>query len=109
MEYLRNFKKKFRLPYGFAIADSRDNDRNYGISGIPTTFLLDRRGAVVATAAEKLLTYALGRRVEYFDMPAVRVIVRDAARNDYRFSSLIAGVVKSLPFQMKRYEGGTEP
>jgi Protein of unknown function (DUF1592)/Protein of unknown function (DUF1588)/Protein of unknown function (DUF1585)/Protein of unknown function (DUF1595) len=71
--------------------------------------LLDRRGAVVATAAEKLLTYALGRRVEYFDMPAVRVVVRDAARNDYRFSSLIAGVVKSLPFQMKRYEGGTEP
>jgi len=71
--------------------------------------LLDRRGAVVATAAGKLLTYALGRRVEYFDMPAVRVIVRDAARNDYRFSSLIAGVVKSLPFQMKRYEGGTEP
>jgi thiol-disulfide isomerase/thioredoxin len=46
MDYLRNFKKKFRLPYGFAIADSRDNDRNYGISGIPTTFLLDRRGAV---------------------------------------------------------------
>ena len=71
--------------------------------------LLDRREAVVATAAEKLLTYALGRRVEYFDMPAVRVIVRDAARNEYRFSSLVAGVVKSLPFQMKRYEGGTEP
>ena len=71
--------------------------------------LLGRREAVVATAAEKLLAYALGRRVESFDMPAVRVIVRDAARNDYRFSSLIAGVVKSLPFQMKRYEGGTEP
>ena len=66
-------------------------------------------GRRCSTAAEKLLTYALGRRVEYFDMPAVRVIVRDAARNDYRFSSLIAGVVKSLPFQMKRYEGGTEP
>jgi glutathione peroxidase-family protein len=46
MDYLRSFKKKFRLPYGFAIADSNDNDRNYGISGIPTTFLLDRRGAV---------------------------------------------------------------
>ena len=71
--------------------------------------LLDRREAVVATAAEKLLTYALGRRVEYFDMPAVRAIVRDAARNDYRFSSLITGIVKSAPFQMKRYEGGTEP
>jgi hypothetical protein len=71
--------------------------------------LLDRRGAVATTATEKLLTYALGRRVEYFDMPAVRAVVREAARNDYRFSSLVAGIVKSPPFQMKRYEGGTEP
>ena len=67
------------------------------------------RAPFAATATEKLLTYALGRRVEYFDMPAVRAIVRDAARNDYRFSSLVAGIVKSVPFQMKRYEGGTEP
>jgi mono/diheme cytochrome c family protein len=66
--------------------------------------LLDRRDAVAATATEKLLTYALGRRVEYFDMPAVRAIVRDAARQDYRFSSLITGIVKSVPFQMKRSE-----
>jgi hypothetical protein len=50
----------------------------------------------------------LGRRVEYFDMPAVRAVVRSAAPNDYRFSSLIVGIVKSTPFQMKRYEGGTE-
>jgi hypothetical protein len=64
---------------------------------------------VAATATEKLLTYALGRRVEYFDMPAVRVVVRDAARTNYRFSSLIAGIVKSVPFGMKRFEGGTEP
>ena len=72
--------------------------------------LLDRRDAVAATATEKLLTYALGRRVEYFDMPAVRTVVRDAARTDYRFSSLIAGIVKSVPFQMKRAEeGGTAP
>jgi cytochrome c551/c552 len=71
--------------------------------------LLARRDAVAATAAEKLLTYALGRRVEYFDMPAVRAIGREAARTDYRFSSLIVGVVKSAPFQMKRFEGGTEP
>ncbi|HEU4691709.1 MAG TPA: DUF1592 domain-containing protein [Vicinamibacterales bacterium] len=70
--------------------------------------LLDRREAVASTAAEKLLTYALGRRVEYFDMPAVRGIVRGAAPSDYRFSSLIVGIVKSTPFQMKRYEGGTE-
>ena len=46
LDYLRNFKKKFRLPYGFGIANSSDNDRNFGISGIPTTFLLDRRGVV---------------------------------------------------------------
>ena len=71
--------------------------------------LLDRKDAVASTATEKLLTYALGRRVEYFDMPAVRGIVRSAAGNDYRFSSLIVGIVKSTPFQMKRYEGGTEP
>jgi hypothetical protein len=66
--------------------------------------LLDRRGAVASTATEKLLTYALGRRVDYFDMPAVRTVVRDAARQDYRFSSLITGIVKSVPFQMKRAE-----
>ena len=66
--------------------------------------LLDRRGAVASTATEKLLTYALGRRVDYFDMPAVRSVVRDAARQDYRFSSLITGIVKSVPFQMKRAE-----
>ena len=70
--------------------------------------LLDRKDAVASTATEKLLTYALGRRVEYFDMPAVRAVVRSAAPNDYRFSSLIVGIVKSTPFQMKRYEGGTE-
>ncbi len=46
LDYLRNFKKTFRLPYGFAIADSEENDRNYGISSIPTTFLIDRRGVV---------------------------------------------------------------
>ena len=71
--------------------------------------LLARSDAVAATAAEKLLTYALGRRVEYFDMPAIRGIVREAGRNDYRFSSLVTGIVRSTPFRMKRYEGGTGP
>ena len=51
---------------------------------------------------EKLMTYALGRGVEYSDMPAVRAILRDAARNDYRFSSIVLGIVKSTPFEMKR-------
>jgi mono/diheme cytochrome c family protein len=66
--------------------------------------LLSRRDAVATTATEKLLTYALGRRVEYYDMPAVRTVVRDAARTDYRFSSLIVGIVRSVPFGMKRVE-----
>ena len=66
--------------------------------------LLSRGDAVASTATEKLLTYALGRRVEYYDMPAVRAIVRDAARNDYRFASLVTGVVKSVPFRMKNAE-----
>jgi len=71
--------------------------------------LLDRREAFVATAAEKLLTYALGRRVEYYDMPAVRAVARDAAKDGDKFSSLVTGIVTSTPFQMKRYEGGAQP
>ena len=66
--------------------------------------LLSRREAFVGATTEKLLTYALGRRVEYFDTPTVRTIVRDAGRSDYRFSSLVVGIVKSLPFQMKKKE-----
>jgi hypothetical protein len=54
----------------------------------------------VEVAAEKLLTYALGRGVEYQDMPLVRAIARDAARNQNRFSALVLGVVNSKPFQM---------
>jgi len=63
--------------------------------------LLARQGQFVATLTEKLFTYALGRGVEYYDMPAVRAILRDAARNNYRFSSLILGIAKSVPFEMK--------
>jgi hypothetical protein len=56
----------------------------------------------VMTLTEKLLTYAVGRGVEYYDQPAVRKIVRDAAASDYRFSALVTGVVQSAPFQMRR-------
>jgi len=63
--------------------------------------LLSRREAFVTSATEKLLTYALGRTVQYYDMPAIRSIVRQAAQNDYRFSSLVLGVIRSAPFQMK--------
>lgn len=66
LDYLRNFKKKFRLPYGFAIADSRDNDRNFGISGIPTTFLLDRRGVVrfISVGASDAEASALNKMIK---------------------------------------------
>jgi hypothetical protein len=64
--------------------------------------LLSRPNVFVGTMTEKLMTYALGRGVEYYDMPAIRAIVHDAARNDYRFSSLVMGIVKSTPFQMRR-------
>ena len=63
--------------------------------------LTSRPEVFVGVMTEKLLTYALGRGVEYYDMPAVRRIVRDAGARDFKFSSLIAGVVKSTPFQMK--------
>ena len=51
-----------------------------------------------------MMTFALGRGVEYYDAAAVRKIVRDAGKDGYRFSSLILGIVKSVPFQMRRAE-----
>ena len=66
--------------------------------------LLDRSDRFVATMTEKLLTYALGRGLEHYDMPAVRGIAREASDDDYRFSSLVLGVVKSVPFRMRRSE-----
>jgi Protein of unknown function (DUF1592)/Protein of unknown function (DUF1588)/Protein of unknown function (DUF1585)/Protein of unknown function (DUF1587)/Protein of unknown function (DUF1595)/Cytochrome C oxidase, cbb3-type, subunit III len=63
--------------------------------------LLKHPEQFAGTVTEKLLTYALGRGLEFYDMPVVRGIVKDAARNDYKFSSLITGIVKSTPFQMR--------
>jgi hypothetical protein len=67
--------------------------------------LLKRPDQFVQTMTEKLMTYALGRGVEYYDMPTVRQIVREAARDNYRFSSLVTRIVKSAPFQMRKPEG----
>jgi hypothetical protein len=61
--------------------------------------LLAKSDVIVTHYTERLLSYALGRRVEYYDMPAVRKIVRDARANDYRMSSLILGVVRSAAFR----------
>ena len=64
--------------------------------------LLNRPEDFVTTVTEKLITYALGRGVEYYDGPAIRRIVRKAAISDYRWSSLILGIIESTPFQMRR-------
>ena len=62
--------------------------------------LLTYSEAFIRTFTESLMTYALGRRVEYFDMPVIRKITREAAENDNRMSSFILGVVRSVPFRM---------
>jgi hypothetical protein len=63
--------------------------------------LLERKNLFVTHAVEVLLTYALGRPLEPTDMPAVRRVVREAADDGYRFSSLVLGVTDSVPFTMK--------
>jgi mono/diheme cytochrome c family protein len=72
-----------------------------GVAGLRAA-LLGRPTLFVTTLTEKLMTYGLGRGLEYHDAPAIRAITRDAASDDYRFSSLILGVVNSPPFQMRR-------
>jgi hypothetical protein len=64
--------------------------------------LLRRPDVFVTTLTEKMLTYALGRGLDYHDMPAVRGIVREAAGSHYRFSSLVLSIVNSVPFQMRK-------
>jgi hypothetical protein len=68
--------------------------------------ILSRSDIFVTTATEKLLTYALGRAVRYYDVPTVRSIVRDAARDDYRFSKFILGIVQCDAFQMRIKKSG---
>jgi hypothetical protein len=68
--------------------------------------LLERREEFATAVTEKLLAYALGRGLEHVDAPSVRAIVRDAAPQDYRWSSLMVGIVKSTPFQMRRARSG---
>jgi hypothetical protein len=67
--------------------------------------LLEYSPQFVRSFTEKLMTYALGRGVEYYDMPTVRSIVRDAEQNDNRFSSIVMGIVTSAPFQMRTKSG----
>jgi hypothetical protein len=64
--------------------------------------LVDHGDQFLSNVTQTLLTYALGRGVEYYDAPAVRAVLRDAAPQNHRFSSIVLGIVKSMPFQMRR-------
>jgi len=78
-----------------------DGSRFADVHGLEQA-LLRRPEMFVGTLAEKLLTYATGRGVEYYDAPAIRAIVREAQAKDFRLSSLILGIVRSQPFQMRK-------
>ena len=77
-----------------------DGTKFQGIADLQK-LLLSHPDQFASTVVEKLLTYALGRGLEYYDAPAVRKITREAAPGNYPWSSLIMGVVKSAPFQMR--------
>lgn len=66
--------------------------------------LIARKDQFIGTVVEKLLSYAMGRSVEYYDQPTVRQLVRDNAKDGYKWSSLILGIVNSQPFQMRRVQ-----
>jgi hypothetical protein len=73
-----------------------------GPAGLKKALLAGHRDEFLATITSKLLTFALGRGLEYYDMPAVRSITRQAAKDDYRVSALVTAIVQSTPFQMRR-------
>jgi len=73
-----------------------------GLDGLKKVLIEKQRNQFAATFAEHMLTYALGRGVEFYDGPAIRSILREASQQDYRMSALILAIVKSMPFQMRR-------
>ena len=83
-------------------------DKVEGLSGLRALLLADPE-QFPRTLTEKLLAFALGRRLEYSDQPAVRKIVRDAAAGNYRWSSLVVGIVQSPAFLMRSAPGGEKP
>ena len=123
-----NLPEKFRLEAVLVqqpdkLTDSKGaiyaatGDAHGGFDGRPLAGPADLRRALlehgelfVQTFAEKLLTYAVGRPLAASDMPAVREIVRHAARDDYRMSALVLGVARSVPMQMRQkpLDGETE-
>jgi hypothetical protein len=63
---------------------------------------LSNPSVIVSAFTQKLLTYALGRDLQYYDMATVRDIVHNSANNDYKFSDIVLGIIKSIPFTMRR-------
>ena len=90
---------RYRLPDGTTFD---------GVGGLRSA-LLKHSDEFIGTLTEKLLTYALGRGVEYYDAPAIRRIGREAAKHDYRFSSIVLGIVNSQPFLMRKSADAAEP
>ena len=88
------------------VGDLYDGTKMTGPAGLRAA-LLKHKDMFFTSFTESLMTYALGRRVEYFDMPAIRRIVRDAAKDNDRFSAYVLGVVNSRAFQMSRAEDAT--
>ncbi len=87
-----------------------DGSKLDGVAGLRQFVLDQRRDSFVQAAARRLLGYAMRRQVQYSDMPTVRQVLREAAKDDYRWSSLILGVVRSMPFQMRsRPDAGSAP
>jgi uncharacterized protein DUF1585 len=82
-----------------AAASLPDGTAFEGVAGF-RALLVSHKDDFVRTLSGKLLSYAIGRGLEYYDLPAVRKIARDAAKNDYRWSAIISGIVTSTPFSM---------
>jgi hypothetical protein len=79
-----------------------DGSRFNGPAGLKKALLESHRDEYLATFTQKLLTYALGRGLEYYDQPAVRSILRDAAGGNYSMPALVTAIVRSTPFEMRR-------
>jgi mono/diheme cytochrome c family protein len=79
-----------------------DGTQFSGPAELKKVLLSRHRDEFVTTVTEKLMTYALGRGLESYDNPAIREVVREAARDDYRFQNLVAAIIKSTPFEMRR-------
>jgi hypothetical protein len=100
----RNFDRGVKVdPTG----ELYDGTRIEGPAGLRAA-LLTHEETLWRSFTESLLTYALGRQLDYYDMPTVRAIVRDAARQDYKLSAFVLGVVRSPAFRMTQLPAGSQ-